>query len=122
MSSGGGPNDDDPPRPPPRPVKAKAGGESGGADDPCNIVERTKVNSPDRTVATTVRNGDALDVQYDAGPPKRLLVRTSSGAVLGSITSPSMPQIITCILAGREYVAVVLSMSGGMIEIRIEPK
>jgi hypothetical protein len=120
VSSGGPPDDD--PRPSPRTPKPKGGDGSGGGDNACDIVERTKVNSPDRTVAVTVRDGDELSVAYESGPPRKLLVRTASGATLGSITSPSMAQIIQCILSGYEYVAVVLSISGGMIEVRIEPK
>lgn len=123
MSSGGG-RDDEPIRTPARPVKVKSGKGGAGdvAENPCNIVERTKVNSPDRTVAATVRKNDVLEVEYDQGPPKRLLVRTSSRSILGSITSPSMPQIIQCIISGHAYEALILSIAGGMIEIQVQPK
>lgn len=120
-SGGGGGGDDDSPRPARRPVKPKKGADTGGAGDPCNIIERTKVNSPDRTVAATLRRDDVLTVEYDAGPPKRLIVRAASGSVLGSITSPSMPQLIQCIIGGYGYEAVVISIAGGMIEVQVQP-
>ncbi|MGY4167537.1 hypothetical protein [Bradyrhizobium sp. USDA 4529] len=121
-SGGGGGGDDDSPRPAPKPVKPKKGAtDTGGAGDPCNIVERTKVNSPDRTVAATLRRDDVLAVEYDPGPPKRLIVRAASGAVLGSITSPAMPQLIQCIMGGYGYEAIVLTVAGGMIEVQVQP-
>jgi hypothetical protein len=123
--SSGGPDDTEPVRPPAKQIKPKKGkGSGGGATgaDTCNIVERTKVNSPDPTVRATLRQNDILDVVYDAGPPKRLLARTTSGSTLGSITSPSMPQLIQCILSGYRYEAVVLAISGGMIEVQVQPR
>ncbi len=123
--SSGGPSDPDP-RPPAKPVAPKKKGGGGGGDpgrsNQCNIVERTNVNSPDRTVKATLRANDVLHVEYDAGPPKKLLVKTASGATLGSITSPSMAQIIQCILAGYIYEAVVLTITGGLIEVQVQPK
>lgn len=124
MSSGGGPSDSDP-RPAAKPVAPKKrGGDGGGSagSNECDIVERTNVNSPDRTVRATLRTNDVLGVEYVAGPPKKLLVKTSSGATLGSITSASMAQIIQCILAGYKYEAIVLSISGGLIEVQVQPK
>lgn len=98
MSSGDN-GDNNPVRPPANPIKKKQSSGVGGAggdnvSGECGIVEETKVNSPDRTVAATLRTGDVLRLHYEPGPPKRLLARTDSGAVLGSITSPSMPQFI----------------------------
>ena len=122
MSSGGGGSYD--PRPAAKPAAPKKSGGGGRADVPaeCNITERTTVNSPVRTVAVTLRTNDVLEVEYVAGPPKKLLVKTSSGATLGSITSPSMAQIIQCIMAGHAYEAVVVNIKGGMIEVQVQPK
>jgi hypothetical protein len=80
------------------------------------------VNSPDRTVLATVRVGDALDVHYEQGPPKQLLVRTANGAILGSLTSPSLPQIIQCSAQGYQYAAVITGIQGGMCNVQIQPK
>ena len=126
MSSGGR-DDDGPVRPTPKAVKPKTGkgsegGGTGGGAGACNIIERTKINSPDPTVKSTLRVNDVLGVVYDPGPPKRLLVRTSAGSTLGSITSPSMPQLIQCIINGYEYEAIVLGLTGGMVEVQVQPK
>lgn len=114
------------PRPPSKPVKpppAAGDGEGGPQIDPvCNIVERTLVNSPSRAVAATIRVGDTLSVLYSAGPPKQLLVETSGGATLGSLTPSSLAQLIQCILAGVQYEASVQSIQGGRIEVQVEPK
>jgi len=125
--SSGGPEDDGPVRPAPKAVKPKTGkssegGGTGAGSGACNIIERTKINSPDPTVRATLRQNDVLDVAYEPGPPKRLLARTSAGSTLGSITSPSMPQLIQCIISGYEYEAVVLTLSGGMVEVQVQPK
>ena len=49
-------------------------------------------------------------------------MKTTSGATLESITSASMAQIIQCILAGYACEAIVLAISGGPIEVQIQPK
>ena len=127
-SGNGGGGDDAPLRPAakPVPVAPRPGGQGDGVGapvgSPCHIVERTKVNSPDPTVRATLRNGDTLSLEYDPGPPKRLLVRTPAGAILGSITSPSMPQLIQCIGAGFAYDVVVLGILGGLIDVQVQPR
>jgi hypothetical protein len=125
MSSGGEP-DDTPPRPKPQPIqRPKGAGKGDGAGspppDPCNIVENTIVNSPDRTVLRTVRVNDVLSVRLSPGPPIQLLVETSAGAVLGSLTSASVPQLVNCIGSGFSYSAIVTSIQGGVCNVQIQP-
>lgn len=122
MSGGGGGNW----RPEPTPVSKSSKGGSGsgggsGGDDPCNLVEATTLNSPDPGVLATLRAGDQLSVILQAGPPRRLVARTKSGDVAGSITGPSMAQIIQCIGDGRAYVAEVTSVRGGLCRIEVRP-
>jgi len=62
-----------------------------------------------------------LAVGYLPGPPRQLLAQYN-GSTAGSITSPSMLQIINCISQGRSYDAVVLSMRGAICEVRIQPR
>lgn len=125
MSSGDSGDDPGPIRPAPKPVavKKKGGQDSGASGDPnCSIIEQTKINSPDPTVRATLREKDVLSLDYDAGPPKRLLAKTEAGAILGSITSSSMPQLIRCILAGYEYDVIILSIKGGLVDVQIQPR
>ena len=127
MSSGDSGGDVQPRRPA-KPVGGKDGSGAGGGgqppdpDDPCSIAEKTYVNSPNRNVAGTVRVNDVLDVRFRAGPPSLLEVVTQGGAVLGSLTPPSMPQLMVCSRAGRNYTATVTNIQGGRIEVKVEPK
>ncbi len=115
-------------RPTPKPTsRPKTGGEGDGSGqvppEPCNIDETTTLNSVDRTVIAGLRVGDVLDVVFQAGPPQRLVAQTSAGAFAGSITSPSMLQIIQCInQAGVTYVADVASVRGAQWQVRVRPR
>ena len=113
-------------RPEAKPIpRPKGQGDGGGGNvppDPCNITEVTNLNSVNRTVIAGLRPGDRLDVVFQAGPPQRLVAQTTAGVVAGSITSPSMLQIIQCIQAGTSYVAEVLSVRGAQCQVRIQPK
>ena len=126
--SGGPPSDDTGWRPAPqnpiRPTK-KGGQEGGGGDqppDPCAITETTNLNSVDQAVLATLHQGSVLSVVYQAGPPRRLVAEAAPGIVAGSITSPSMAQIIRCISNGYSYNAVVVSIRGAQCQVRIEPR
>jgi hypothetical protein len=127
MSGSGGGDRDWRPEPKPAPERRGDGGgdQGGGAGgggspraDPCNIVEATTLNSVNRTVLATLRVGDVLDVVFQAGPPQQLLAQ-SRGQTAGSITSPSMPQIIQCIRAGNSYVAEIKSIRGALCRIEV---
>lgn len=133
MSGGGGGGDW---RPEPTPIRPKTptggggdGGGSGGGSgtgdgggdpDPCDISETTNLNSVNSTILATLRIGDVLAVVYQPGPPARLLAVTSGGAAVGSITSPSMAQIILCITrGGHSYQAEVIAIRGGLCQVQI---
>jgi hypothetical protein len=111
-----------------RPTPTPAEKTNGSSDrkspppDPCNIVETTSLNSPNRTVISTLRSGDLLRIVFEAGPPQRLIAEQSAGVVAGSITSPSMLQIIQCIAQGYAYVAEVLSVRGAICQVRVRPR
>lgn len=91
----------------------------GADDDPCAIEEITTINSPDRAVLVLVRVGGDLDLILDRGPPRRLLARTPGGQTAGSITSPSLAQLIPCIQNGVSYGLQVLSLRGAVCQVRI---
>ena len=120
MSGGGGGGGGDW-RPSAIPVGKPSSGGNGGStppNDPCALSEVTNVNSPDPKVVPTIKTGEYLDVVLDAGPPARILVRKGSD-VLGSITSSQMRQLIECLQNGRRYKATVLTVRGGMVQVRI---
>jgi hypothetical protein len=107
--------------PPTTPGPSPGGGPTPTPADPCDIVELTTINSPNRTVITGLRAGDELEVVFDPGPPQRLIARTAQG-IAGSITSRMMLQIIQCIGQGYQYVAEVLSVNGAICQVRIHPR
>jgi hypothetical protein len=113
MSGGGG--GDDTWRKPAKPV----GDTPSGDDDPCAIHEITTINSPDRTVLGALRVGDILDLVLEMGPPRRLLARAPKGQIAGSITSPSLAQIIRCIQSEVAYGLEVLSLRGAVCQVRV---
>ena len=122
MSGSGG--NDDSPRPSPRAPGSGGrgkGGRGGAECDPCNLVERTALNSPVMAVLSRFRPGMILDVELDTGPPPRLVAK-DSGQTAGAITSRSMAQIILCIQGGRSYEAEVLSVNGGLCVVEVRSK
>ena len=87
--------------------------------DPCDITEDTTLNSPNRTVLTTLRDGDVLAIELQDG--RRLLAKHGA-QVAGSVTSASHARILQCMQQGRDYEAVVLSVQGGACRVRLRPK
>jgi hypothetical protein len=116
--SSSGPDDD--PRPP-TPPKPKGGDGGGAPSDDCDIRERTRLNSPDRTVLSSMRIGDVLRLRLENGPPVVLLADDARGRPAGSITSPMLPQIVQCMRRGRTYEAEVQALNGAICEIQIRP-
>lgn len=107
-------------RPPATDTSGGGGGGTGGPEvDRCNIISLTNLNSPNATVVSTLRPGDVLDVHLQVGPPRLLLAVTSPGQIVGSITSAEMARLIACIQQGESYVAEVVSVRGGVCQVRI---
>lgn len=88
----------------------------------CAIVEKTILNSPVHAVVSTLVANIELDVALEQTPRKRLVALNAGGAVAGSITSSRLVDLIECIEAGHEYIARVISVSSGRVEIEIRPK
>ena len=87
--------------------------------DPCDIIENTTLNSPDKTVLAMLRAGDALNIELREQP--RRLLATRGDHVAGSITSANHAHIVQCIRSGRAYTAIVRSIRGGLCHVRIQP-
>jgi hypothetical protein len=73
-------------QPPTSPGPSPGGGPTPTPADPCNIIEITTLNSPNRNAIAGLRGGDALDLAFEPGPPQRLIARTAQGVIAGSIT------------------------------------
>lgn len=100
----------------------------GGPGDPtppptsCQSIRTGPLNSPQPAVIATINVNDRLFVILDksAGRPV-LQVRTNAGAIAGSLTFLGHLSLIDCIEQGFSYEAVVLSIAGGNVQLRIEP-
>lgn len=99
-------------------LKAGGGGVQG-AIDPCAIDEITMLNSPNRAVLAKLSAGAVLTLDFQAGPPRRLVAKTDSGDIAGSITSISLPQLIQCIQQGVVFVTDVLNVVGAVCQVRV---
>lgn len=102
---------------------------SGGSPSPtptptpsCNAVRTAPLNSPQPVVVARLRINDRLYVHLDKSTGRAILqVRDSAGVVAGSLTFLGHLYLIDCIEQGYSYEAVVLSISGGAVQLRIEP-
>jgi hypothetical protein len=85
------------------------------------LIFRTTLNSPNPAVVSQLKARDVLQVspKSSKGPIEAI---TDAGEVAGSITAGQMMRLLQCIDDGFEYVAVVLSISGGRVEIEVRPK
>lgn len=124
--SGGGNGRDDDYSPPPTPIKPAGGGSGGGTgggegNDPCSIVETVPLNSPQPAVVATLSVGTVLAVNLNRQGPNPVLEVVSGGQRAGALTHRNHVRIISCIDAGWAYRAVVVSIRGGSVEVRVEP-
>ena len=113
--SGSNSSRDDGPRDVGRPV--------GGNGDPCVKRRRGPINSPKSAVLSKLSVGDVLKVDvHNTGVNPILTVSDSSGAVAGSLTFIGYLEIIDCIQSrGFSYEATIVSITGGVYEVSVEP-
>lgn len=123
MSGGGGGGSTRPEAVTPIAPRPGGGGAGGmGGPDPCALIEDTILNSPVPAVVATLKVGDILDVSLVKGPPVRVIVQTLAGVTAGSFTGAKLPQIIKCLEAGVVYQALVVSIKGAAVRIRVSNK
>jgi hypothetical protein len=110
-----------------------SGGGGGGygpsrASDDCDIVERTPLNSVQAGPAGHLTVGTRLDVDVVQQAGRSVLVArfptaVHGGAVVGSLTPPSLADLLQCISKGRSYVADVIDIQpGALIRVEIHPR
>jgi hypothetical protein len=88
----------------------------------CNKVRSAPLNSPQPGVADKLSVNDRLYVYLDKSSGRAILqVRDRTGRVAGSLTFLGHLALIECIEQGYSYEAVVMVISGGAIQLRIEP-
>jgi len=117
MSGSGGSRGDSPSR------GGGGGGGGGQPADPCLKIRRGPINSPKPAVIAGLKVGSVLIVRVrTVGTSLVLVVEDSSGAVAGSLTFVGYLEIVDCIQnRSINYQAVVINISGGVCEVRVEP-
>lgn len=122
MSGSSGDRDDSPSSARSTTSRTGGGGSGGGGGaDPCDIVQTAPLNSPQQAVVSTLNIGDSLHVVLTGSPPRQIIeVRTSAGAVAGSLTHRGHLQIIDCIAQGHSYEAIVVALSGAFVTVRVQ--
>jgi hypothetical protein len=86
-------------------------------------VERAHVSSPDPEVLKSISIGTILDLEVDTSTTPLLLVKAPDGRTLGSVVPSRMARIVSCILnEGVQYMAVVLQINGGFVQVEIRAK
>lgn len=104
-----------------------SGGLGGGAigENFCiSVAEQTPLNSPVPHVISSLRVGDFLDLQIQGTPSRPILVAidTKTSSVAGSVTFRNLPNLLNCISNGHQYIAEILSLSGGSCVVLIRHK
>lgn len=124
MSGSGRDRDDYPVQRPKRPSDGQPQDGANGREpedrDPCDIVQQAPLNSPKADVIETISVGDVLAVSLNLRGDRPVLEVVSSAGVAGALTHRGHLRVIQCIEDGREYKAVVLSISGGVVQVRVE--
>jgi hypothetical protein len=88
----------------------------------CERVQTVPLNSPQPAIVASLNVNERLFVILDSGSGRRILqVRTSNGDIAGSLTFLGHLSMMECIEQGYSYEAIVLAISGGNIQLRIEP-
>lgn len=106
-----------------------SGGGGGGygpsrSSDDCAIVEQTALNSV-QAPASQLTVGTRLEVDAVQQNNRTVLVArlVNGGAIVGSLTPPSLADLLDCISKGRVYVADVISIQlPALIRVEIRPR
>jgi hypothetical protein len=95
------------------------GGSAGGdgGTDSCVLRFKTVLASPVPSVVASLSAGDVLVVLLQDAPPA-VTACHPDGTIVGGITQDVL-RLRSCIQQGYAYEAVVLSISGGAIQVQV---
>lgn len=105
-----------------------SGSSSGGdwyapTEDSCDkLTSETTLSSPNAAVLAQLQAGMELDVEVDDSSGARVIRATYQSQIAGSITSAVIQKIADCIELGHQYLAEVLSVSGGACRVRVRAR
>jgi hypothetical protein len=101
------------------------GGAAINMDSCALLVARTRLESPNPPVVSTLKDGMVLSVRLRklAGfnGSYTLEAITQDGQVAGTLHPPDLPKFVACIRESYSYVARVQSIHGGRVQVEIRP-
>lgn len=81
---------------------------------------RGPINSPQAAVLAGMAPGDILLVAVDnSGAAPVLVVERTPGVRAGSLTMANYLSVITCISRGYVYEATIMTINGGIYDVRV---
>jgi hypothetical protein len=84
------------------------------------IVLRGPINSPQAAILAGMVPGNTLQVAVDrTGASPVLVVERTPGVRAGSLTMANYLSVITCIDRGFDYEATIMTINGGIYDVRI---
>jgi len=92
------------------------------ATESCDdLVINTNLASPRTEVVTHLEPGNILDIRLegDQGP---IVAVDGNGNVAGSIISREQLRLLSCIVAGTQFVAEILSIINGQCQVQIRTR
>lgn len=87
---------------------------------PCERINiRAGVNSPQAEALKDIKLNDVLTLSLQQTPQISIIV-SSDSHVVGSLTGPTIIQLINCIENGHQYSATVVDLDGGSCVVQVE--
>jgi hypothetical protein len=107
--------------PPNSPVpRTRGNGRTGSPDDdPCDFSFETVLNAVDHTAIQKLNRGTRLKVDFFSENDLPRLQATLDGIRIGVIAHPRALEVIKCIQAGNQYVAIIVEKQG-YCRVRLE--
>lgn len=100
-----------------------SGNSSSGGQASCeDLVVRTQLTSPQEEVVGRINVDDVLDVSIQEVSGRLVVVATLEGDIAGGLTAPNLQSLRDCIDQGTEYEAIVTSVDGGQVRVRVQAR
>jgi len=88
--------------------------------NPCERINiRANINSPQAEALQELELNNILTVSLQQTPQISIIV-SSDSHIIGSLTGPSITQLINCIENGHQYSATVVDLDGGSCVVLVE--
>jgi hypothetical protein len=102
------------------------GGSSGGTspyfppknDDCASLVFKTHLASPSPDLVPSLKQGQTLEVGRDNSGS---VIVFSTDGYIGTILTRELAQLANCLDQGSEFIATVISIADGMVEVKVAP-